>query len=52
MEKSFFHKWEIVLKMGKNGFILPLEVIMLLNSGEKLYILIFHRKRQGKRCVE
>jgi hypothetical protein len=52
MEKSFFQKWEIVLKMGKKGFIMPLGVIMLLNSGEKLYILIFLRKRQGKRCVE
>jgi hypothetical protein len=52
MEKRFFHKWEIVLKMGKKGFILPLGVIMFLNSEEKLYILIFLRNRQGKRCVE
>jgi hypothetical protein len=52
MVKRFFHKWEMVLKMGKKGFILPLGVIMLLNSGEKLYILIFHRNSQGKRCME
>jgi len=51
MVKRFFHKWEIVLKMGKKGFILPLGVIMLLNLDEKFYILIFHRNNLGKRCM-
>jgi hypothetical protein len=37
---------------GKNGFILPLGVIMLFYSGEKLYIWIFHRNSQGKRRME